>query len=98
MTNTELLVRLRDLHEELSGINIDLKPGEHVDEETVEALGQLVTDVGNLADQAKIEIKPEDLTNNHETLTDRIVEFDKRHPRVREFLTQMTDVLAMMGI
>ena len=98
MANTELLSRLRDLHEELSGINIDLKPGEHVGEETIEALGQLVTDVGELVDQAKLEIKNDTLTQSHKSLTDRIVEFDKKHPRVREFLTQMTDVLAMMGI
>ena len=49
MANTELLMRLRELHEELSSINDDLKAAEQVDEETVDALGQLVTDAGGPA-------------------------------------------------
>lgn len=97
MTNTELLVRLRDLHEELSSINIDLSDGEPVDDDTIEALGQLATDVGNLVDQAKISVD-EDYKTEHKDLVDRIVDFDQRHPRVSRFLSQMTDLLAMMGI
>ena len=98
MTKTELLVRLRDLHKELSGINLDLEPGEHVDEETVDALGQLVTDVSDLVDKAKSEVARDSFTGEHKTLNERIVEFDRQHPRVREFLSQMTDLLAMIGI
>ena len=37
MTNTNLLVQLRDLHEELSDINEDLTSVNKVDEETVDA-------------------------------------------------------------
>lgn len=98
MTNTELLVRLRDLHEELSGINIDLDAGSHVDEATIDALGQLVTDVSQLVDQAKIELEKERLVEEHRNLFARIKRFDDEHPRVRQFLTQMTDLLAMIGI
>ena len=98
MSNTELLVRLRDLHEELSGINFDLEPGEHVDQETIEALGQLVTDVGSLVDQAKTSGETEEIINGHKDLLDRIFEFEQHHPRVSRFLSQTTDLLAMLGI
>lgn len=98
MANTELLVRLRDLHEELSAINIDLEPGEHVDAATIDALGELVTDVADLVDQAKSKMAKEKIRNEHKTLTDRIVDFDRVHPRVTRFLSQMTDLLGMMGI
>ena len=91
-------MRLRDLHEELSSINIELDPGEHVDDETISALGQLVTDVGTLVDQAKAEYAKEKISEEHKSLSEQIAEFDRKHPRVREFLSQMTDVLAMIGI
>jgi len=98
MTNTQLLVRLRDLHEDLSGINIDLKSNEEIDEETVDALGQLVTDVGGLIDQAKAKAEHESIAEEHQDLLDRIVSFENHHPRVSAFLSQMTDLLGMMGI
>lgn len=99
MTKTELLVRLRDLHEELSGINIDLEPNEHVDDDTIEALGELVTDVATLVDQAKLAVaNEEEVPLDHKGVIDRIVDFDQNHPRVSRFLSQMTDLLAMMGI
>ena len=96
MTNTDLLIRLRNLHEELSAINLDVEPGEQVDDSTIDALGQLVTDVGTLIDQAKGVSEESDV--DHKTLVDRVVEFDREHPRVSRFLTQMTDLLAMVGI
>ena len=98
MTNTKLLVRLRDLHEDLSGINIDLESAEAIDEETIDALGQFVTDVGGLIDQAKAMTEHDSIADEHQDLIDRIVSFEAHHPRVSSFLTQMTDLLAMMGI
>ena len=35
----ELLIRLRELHESLAGINVDLTPDQHVNEDIVDALG-----------------------------------------------------------
>jgi len=98
MTNTDLLVRLRDLHEELSSINSDDKQGGHVDEETIDALGQLVTDVGQLVDKSTETIGGIEVADEHQDLLDRIVQFNNEHPSVSQFLTQMTDLLAMMGI
>jgi hypothetical protein len=100
MANTELLIRLRDLHEELSAINDDMKYADAVDNETIDALGQLVTDVGGLVDQAKTVTEDEgvdDVSERHEVL-DRVMKFESRHPRVVNFLSQVTDLLAMMGI
>lgn len=101
MSNTELLVRLRDLHEELSAINTDCDPEHQVDEATVHALGQLVSDASELIDKVK-SVEPADsmepLKTEHSYLMQQIMEFDQAHPEVRNFLTQMTDLLAMMGI
>ncbi len=98
MPNTELLIKLRDLHGELSAINDDLKSVEQVDDEAIDALGQLVTDACELVDRAKIANEVEtDLTERHDLL-DRIMQFETDHPRVTRFLSQITDVLAMLGI
>ena len=99
MAKTELLIRLRDLHEELSSINDDLNSAEQVDEETIDALGQLVTDVGGLVDHAKevAEEAVEPPEESHE-LVERIMKFETDHPRVTGFLSQVTDLLAMIGI
>ncbi len=101
MANAELLIRLRDLHEELSAINDDMKYEDSVDTETIDALGQLVTDVGGLVDQAKSVTEEdgvsEELGERHEVL-DRVMKFESKHPRVVNFLSQVTDLLAMMGI
>ena len=97
MTNTKLLIRLRDLHGELSDINSDLNSTEQIDEETVDALGQLVTDVGGLVDRAKV-INDDSTEDEHQNVADRIIEFEAHHPRVTQFLSQLTDLLAMIGI
>ena len=99
MANTELLVRLRDLHEELASINDDLHTTEQVNDEIIDALGQLVTDVGGLVDQTKQVIDSEvEIEPHRKDLLDRILQFESQHPRVTRFLSQMTDLLAMMGI
>ena len=99
MPNTKLLIRLRDLHGELADINDDMTYVDAVDSETIDALGQLVTDIGGLVDQARdvTEVSEEELAERHEVL-DRILTFESKHPRVVGFLSQVTDLLAMMGI
>jgi hypothetical protein len=98
MPNTEFLIKLRELHEELSAINDDLNSAEQVDEEAVDALGQLVTDVSGLVDHAREINGPEENVAERYDLQDRILQFDTDHPRVTRFLSQLTDLLAMMGI
>ena len=100
MTKTQLLVRLRDLHEELAVINEDLKSVEKVDEGTVDALGQLVTDVGMLVDRAnKIAGDVDEAADSeHGDILDRVRQFEDEHPRVTRFLSQVTDLIAMIGI
>jgi len=99
MPNTDLLIRLRDLHEELSGINVDLKPNEQVDDDTVEVLGQIATDIGGLIDRANDQsnVEVSDPQAHEEVLT-RISSFESSHPRVTSFLNQLSDLLAMLGI
>ncbi len=98
MSNTELLVRLRDLHEELAAINDNLKLVEYVDDDTIDALGQLVTDACDLVDQANDTNEDEAVLPERHDLLDRVMRFETQHPRVTRFLSQITDVLAMMGI
>ena len=97
MTNTDLLIRLRELHEELSTMNDDLTSSEPVDEETIDALGQLITDVNVLVDQARENNSIGD-EEHHGDVLDRISRFESHHPRVTSFLSQVTDILANMGI
>lgn len=97
MTNTDMLIRLRELHEELSTMNDDLSSGETVDEATIEALGQLITDVNGLVDQARGSGDSDEIPESNDVL-DRISRFETQHPRVTAFLSQVTDILAMMGI
>lgn len=97
MTNTDLLLRLRELHQELSTMNDRLDTSEPVDDETIEALGQLVTDVGSLVDRAR-QAEPEEESPAPGDVLDQISHFETQHPRVTSFLSQVTDILAMMGI
>lgn len=94
MSNTELLVRLRGLHEELSSINDDLDSSDQVEDETIEALGQLVTDINDLVDRTN----QETAMTEHSDVLDRVMQFESKHPRVGMFLSQVTDVLVMIGI
>ena len=97
MTNTDLLIRLRELHTELSTMNDDLSSSEPVDDDTIDALGQLITDVNVLVDQAR-EANAIDEETHQNDVMDRISRFESQHPRVTSFLSQVTDILAMMGI
>ena len=59
MTRSDLLIRMRRLHDELVSINDDLSIRERIDEETIDALGQLVTDVGELVENASENVADE---------------------------------------
>ena len=74
-----------------------LQAVDRIDEETREALGQLVTDVGAIMDHDRSAGDVEDLTERH-ALLDRIMKFETDHPRVTRFLSQITDVLVLLGI
>lgn len=97
MLKTDLLIRLRDLHEELMSINIDLSETAPVDDETLELLGNLVTDVSGLVDRAK-EISGSGEAVDHEGLMQQIQNLEIEHPKVTQIVSQVTDLLAMMGI
>lgn len=99
MPKTELNDRLRNLHAELSDINNELGSTQHVDDETMNALGQLVADVGGLVDRTKEVIMTEEADISElQELNDRVLRFETEHPRLTRFVSQMTDLLAMMGI
>jgi DNA repair exonuclease SbcCD ATPase subunit len=97
MSNEDVLAHLRELHDRLEGINEELGKAGEVDEETIEALGVLINDVGTLFDQAK-DIQERDHAHQQQHLQDRIAELEANHPMLTGFLSRITDVLAMMGI
>lgn len=92
-----MLARLRELHDELASINEQLREHERVDDETIDALGILVSDVGDMIDTAK-EAAASERGHSPETLRERIEDLEARHPRVTEFLRQVVDLLGMAGI
>jgi|GEM_PF-1917378 len=98
MSNTELLIKLRELHADLLQINDEPKFVGQVDDETIEALGELVTGVSEIVDQAKESTFSDFETAGHSDVLDRIRQFESQHPRVKRFLSQLTDLLVMIGI
>ena len=98
MSNSELLIRIRNLHDELVSINDELSIEERVDDATVDALGQLVTDVGELVEQAQQSVPQVQCETRHSELMDRALDWETNHPAITRFLSQVTDLLAMMGI
>lgn len=103
MANTEMLARLRDMHQQLEAINDDQQLPDKVDDETVEALGQLVTDVGNILDSMSQKTNTDDQPpaigeDDENDLRDRILQLESDHPRVAQFLNQFSDLLGNMGI
>lgn len=98
MPNTALLNKLRELHEQLAEINNDLGDIEQIDDETLNALEAMVAEAGQIVDQAKVATQPLGEMEQPFDLNARIEQFETRHPRVTSFLSQLTDLLAMMGI
>ena len=99
MANTELLNRLRDLHKELADINDEMVSAQQIDDDTASALGDIVQDVGKLVSRSnEVRTASEESDEDHSELHDRIIQFEVDHPQVTSFLTQISEILAMMGI
>ena len=98
MSQTKILTMLRTLHDELAALNADRESAQEVDEPTLEALGQIVTDASSLLDQIRDQPDEDTLRAGQLDLSDRILKFESDHPRVAALLNQVTDLLAMMGI
>jgi len=98
MPNSEILKRVQNLHNDLACINDHSNGAEAVDKQTVEALGELVKEVNSLVDRKSDKAATDISHEEHHEFLDRIRQFDAEHPTVARFLSQLTDVLAMMGI
>ncbi len=94
----ELLKKLRALNEDLTSINEDLDSAEPIDSSTIDALSHLIDDITERVERANVPKQASADTGEHGDLNDRIVQFETDHPRVTRFLSQLTDMLAMMGI
>jgi hypothetical protein len=99
MSKTEILAKLRNLHEELAAINDDCKLSEQVDEQTIDALGQLITDAGAILDKYQDNFSTEVQTDPiGQDLVERVQTFESKHPLVGRFLNQVSDLLGNMGV
>lgn len=94
----DVLRRLRELHDELASINEKLSGSEQVDEPTIDALGQLVTDVAGIIDNARGKVDVDADCPERNDLMQRVTKFESDHPRVTSFLAQVVDLLGMSGI
>lgn len=98
MPNSEILKRVQNLHNDLACINDHSNGAEAVDEQTVDALGQLVKEVNSLVDRRSDQVAADVSSEEHHEFLDRIQQFDAEHPTVARFISQITDLLGMMGI
>jgi chaperonin cofactor prefoldin len=90
MEKQQLIDELNRVHEELQNL-------EDFDDEVVSALGQLATDIRGLVDRFDAST-PDELADEHSSLSNRIEEIESQYPIATRFLSQMTDFLAMIGI
>lgn len=95
MSKNELLIRLRELHEELESINEDLQGDEPVDDQTIDQLGEMVSEMSEIVDLSRVGSQHSSVSRKHCELLNRIQEFDNGHPRVIHFLSQLAHLLAM---
>ncbi|MCH2181702.1 MAG: DUF4404 family protein [Mariniblastus sp.] len=98
MPNAEILKRFEGLHDDLSNINAPAGDGAAVDPKTAEALGQLVTRAHRLAQQKSDEAAAGISPAEHHEFLEQIQQFDAEHPTIGRILSQLTDLLGMMGI
>ena len=95
MSSTQLLIRLRELNDDLTSINDRTMSTEQIEEATIEELGQLVTDLSDLVDQADFgKLTPQD----RDELFGKIRQFECDHLRVTKFLSQLTELLELIEV
>lgn len=97
MPNPKLLLKLRDLHEELLAIHDDVRTLASLDEATVERLGQLVTDACDLVDQADRPVNDSSASATRKTLLATMAELEaaqSANPRIQQFLAQISEIVS----
>lgn len=98
MQRDELLQSLRQLHDELAGIEkSDAKSGQAIDPQTRAALARVSDELNRLLDPED-ETSTEDMETSSEGLRGYLIEFEAEHPRLAETLGRLADGLANLGI
>lgn len=98
MSKPETLTKLRELHDELAKINEGLTAADDIDEPTIDTLGQMMSDVSMLFDEFEESGSRGTDSPVHGALIGRIKGFESDHPRIVRFLSQLTDIMAMIGV
>ena len=86
------------LQSKLERIHESLAKAEGLDESTVEAMKTVVADIQRIIDVADESESADELTTIRQRVRVTVDEFETKHPHITEFLSQITDLLASIGI
>ena len=89
MSDERLRDELEKLHEALADVH-------EFDEATVNAMKQVASDIDRVLEEE--EVPSGQVQDLRQRIDDLVLEFETKHPRVSNVLSQLTDLLAGMGI
>lgn len=91
MNDDSLQAKLERIHESLA-------TAEGLDESTVEAMKTVAADIQRIIDAPDESDTSDELTTIRKHVRDMVDEFESKHPHITEVLSQITDLLASIGI
>ena len=86
------------LQSKLERIHESLATAEGLDESTVEAMKTVAADIQRIIDAPDESDTADELTSIRQRVRDMVDEFETKHPHITEVLSQITDLLASIGI
>ena len=101
MSNEQVLAKLKELHQQLQEVQQTLvQDNEHSDEKTVSAVETLSRDIASLLEATHDDLPPQAINalEEHQSLADRLREFDSEHPQLSRLINQIGEALASIGI
>jgi hypothetical protein len=91
MNDDSLRLKLERIHESLA-------TAEGLDDSTVEAMKTVAADIQKIIDAPDESDMTDELTTIHQRVRDMVDEFETKHPHITDVLSQITDLLASIGI
>ncbi len=91
MNGDSLRLKLERIHESLA-------TAEGLDNSTVEAMKTVAADIQRIIDAPDESDMTDELTTIRQRVHDMVDEFETKHPHITDVLSQITDLLASIGI
>jgi hypothetical protein len=91
MNGDSLRLKLERIHESLA-------TAEGLDDSTVEAMKTVAADIQRIIDAPDESDMTDELTTIRQRVHDMVDEFETKHPHITDVLSQITDLLASIGI